>query len=162
MKRFGGTDAIDLFMVVSLAFMLCYSALMTGDVAIRLLCIAVFLYFLLSRRKTKTVKAQLIEIVDENGNSRACIGYAAGGLSMAIRKADINNNVCIPLSLLERGSFVQFTMGSNLGSTDEASDRTSFIHILDSSREKIFRIGLVYPRGRPAEAKRVYYKEDTS
>jgi hypothetical protein len=104
----------------------------------------------------------LIEIVDETGASRACIGYAALGLSIAISKKDFQNNACVPHSLFDQDDFVQFTFGTNLGSDHQLSDKTALLQIIDSNRNKVFRVGLEYPRDQPAKAKRIYYEEDVS
>ena len=162
MKRVGGTDVSDLLLVGGVLSLLFYSTLMTADFALRLLCMAVFLFFLLSRRKTKTVKAQLIEIVDETGASRACIGYTGLGLSIGISKKDFQNNAFVPYELFQEDDFVQFTFGTNLGSTHQPSDKTALIQITDTNRNKVFRVGLEYPRDQPAEVKRIYCEEDVS
>ncbi len=162
MKRAGGSDAIDFLAVGGITAILTYSAIITQDSAVRLLCIAVFLFYLSSRRRAKTLKAQLIEIVDERGDTRACIGYAACGLSIGVNKDELQNNAFTPLELFDRASYVQFTFGANLGSSHSAYDKTAFIQIIDSARDKSFRVGLQYPQGKPAEAERVYCQEDVA
>jgi hypothetical protein len=156
MKHVRSADVIELDLVGGTVVLLVCSTMKATDPGLTLLCGAVFLLLVASRRKTKTIKAQIIEIVDEQGQTCACIGNAASGLSFAITKELGMTPAAVSLSLVSRSTFVQFTIGANPGSTGQAYDKTPFLSIVDSERRKMMEWGLVYPAAGEPRIEQVY------
>jgi hypothetical protein len=65
MKHVRSADVIELDLVGGTVVLLVCNTMKATDPGLTLLCGAVFLLLVASRRKTKTIKAQIIEIVDE-------------------------------------------------------------------------------------------------
>lgn len=131
-KTVGGRpDVAELFFQGVCVAILIWCFIRPGNIDDQLLAIAVFVLLVWFHKRTKTVKAQMVEIVDELGNTQACLGFTGVGLSVAVRKGGMNTGAFAPGTLFERGSWVQFTLGAN-GSTLTERDRTAFVSVYDT------------------------------
>jgi len=123
MKQVGNADVVELGIGIGSAASLAYAFVTAANPGTISLCLAVLLLLVASWRKTRRIRAQLIEIVDDQGYTRACIGYANVGLSFAVSKAEVMNSAVIPMALFKRAPFVQDELGGGRQRSDDQANR---------------------------------------